>query len=197
MSTGIGMVRNTAKVVAGARVAIFGCGGVGLMAIWAAKLVPASMIIGVDKVASKLEMAKDFGATHVIDASKCDPVEKIIKLTDGGADYSFECIGDVKVMEQAFNSVHPGGMTVIAGAAPTGKKLCIEALPFVTGNIIVGTVGGSTIPWVDIPKNIELYKRGLLPLHKFISRTYTLDEVNQAFEAMEKGEVARSIIVMD
>jgi len=197
MSTGLGMVRNTAKVVPGSRVAIFGCGGVGLMAMWSAKLVPASMIIGVDKIAGKLDMAKEFGATHVIDASREDPVEKIIELTGGGADYSFECIGNVKAMEQACSAVHPGGMTVIAGAAGADEKVCIEALPFVTGNIVMGTVGGSTIPSVDIPKNIELYKKGLLPLDKFISRTYALEEINQAFEAMQKGEVARSIVVMD
>ena len=92
--------------------------------------------------------------------------------------------------------MHPGGMAVIAGAAPVGEKLCIEALSLVTGKILMGCVGGSTIASVDIPQNIELYKNGLLPLDKFISKTYPLEEINLAFEAMEKGELARSIIVM-
>lgn len=196
MSTGLGMIRNTAKVEPGTRVAVFGCGGVGLMAMWSAKLVPASMIIGVDTMDNKLEMAKEFGATHVINASKENPVEKIIELTGGGADYSFECIGNVKVMEQAYDAVHPGGTAVVAGAGPMGEKVCVDALSLVTGKVLMGCVGGSTIAAVDIPTNIDLYKKGLLPLDKFISRTYPLEEINQALEAMERGEVARSIIVM-
>jgi len=198
MSTGMGMVRNTAKVEPGTRVAIFGTGGVGLMAMWAAKLVPCSMIIAVSRKDRKLKMAKEFGATHVINTTKEDPVKKIIELTGGGADYSFEATdGNVEVMEQAYNSVHPGGMMVIAGGAPVGAKLCIEAWTLLSGKVIIGTAGGSSIPSVDIPKNIDLYKKGLLPLDKLITKTFSLDEINQAFEAMEKGEVARGMIVMN
>ena len=196
MSTGIGMVRNISKVVPGSRVAVFGCGGVGLMALWTAKLVPASMVIAIDTIDNKLKMAKEFGATHVINASREDPVQKIIELTGGGVDYSFECIGNVKVIEQAYNAVHPGGLAVVAGAAPAGERVSIEALSLVTGKTLMGCVGGSTIASVDIPKNIGLYKKGLLPLDKFITSTYKLEEINQVFEAMQKGELARSIIVM-
>jgi len=194
-TTGIGAIVNTAQVEAGASVAIFGCGGVGLSAIMAAKMVGAGKIIAVDILDNKLDMAKEFGATHPINSSKEDPAEKIKQITGGGCDYALEVIGNVNVMAQAYDSIRPGGKLVIVGAAPVGAKVSFDAFTLLFGKTIVGTAGGHLRPSIDIPRYVELYAEGKLPLNKLVSRKLPLEEINKAFEAMEKGEVARSIIV--
>jgi Zn-dependent alcohol dehydrogenase len=195
-TTGIGAVLNTANVQAGSSVAMFGCGGVGLSGIMAAKLVGAVKIIAVDVIDKKLEMARDFGATHTINSSKEDPVQKIKDLTGGfGADYSFEFIGNVNVMAQAFDATCPGGKTIIIGAAPVGQKVALDGMALLTEKTVVGTAGGSLRPGVDIPRYVDLYMEKKLDFDRLITRTYPLEDINKAFEAMEKGEVARSVIV--
>ncbi len=195
VTTGVGAVVNTAKVEAGATVAIFGCGGVGLSGIMACKMVGAGKIIAVDVVDKKLEFAREFGATHTINASKEDPVQKIKELTVFGADYSFEFVGNVNVMAQAFDTTCPGGKTIIIGGAPVGQKVSLDAMSILTEKMLLGTAGGSLRPAIDIPRYVELYMEKKLDLDRLITKRFPLEEINKAFEAMEKGEVARSVIV--
>jgi NDMA-dependent alcohol dehydrogenase len=196
-TTGIGAVLNTAGVEAGAKVAIFGCGGVGLSSVMAAKLAGASKIIAIDIRDNKLEMAKDFGATHTINSAQENPVEKIQELTaGGGADYSFEAIGNADIITQAFDATRPGGMTIIVGAPPVGARVNIDPWAFLMEKVLTGSAAGSLRAQVDIPRYIELFKAGKLPLDKLVSKTFPLDRVNEAFEAMEKGEVARGILIL-
>jgi len=194
-TTGIGAVLNTAKVEAGSSVAIFGCGGVGLSAIMGAKLVGAGKIIAVDILDNKLEMAKDLGATHTINSKKENPVEKIQELTAGGANYSFEMIGNLEVINQAFEATRPGGMVVVVGAPPAGKRLSIDPWGFLMEKVMTGSAAGSLRPRIDIPRYVELFKAGKLPLDKLISQTLPLDRVNDAFAALQGGEVARSVLI--
>jgi len=194
-TTGIGTIVNTAKIEAGARIAVFGCGGVGLSAIMAAKMVGAGLIIAVDIMESKLKMAQDFGAHIIIDSSKVNAVEKILEMTHGGVDYAFEFIGNVNVMEQAYNCSRPGGLTVIVGSPPMGQKLSIDPMGLLTEKKIMGTAGGSLRPGLDIPRYVELYMQKMLDLDKLVTNTFSLEEINKAFEVMEKGEVGRSVIV--
>jgi Zn-dependent alcohol dehydrogenase len=191
-STGIGSVINVAQVEAGASVAIFGCGGLGLSAIMAAKLVGAEKIIGVDVLENKLEAARDLGASHVINASKEDPVARIIELTGGGADYTFELVGNVNVVAQAIYAVRLGGKCICAGAVP--GELTINVFALNTKTLIFPLLGFIR-PTLDIPRYIDLYMEGKLPLDKLTTRTYRLSEINAAFEALKKGEVLRSVIL--
>ena len=194
-STGIGAILNAARVEPGASVAVIGCGGVGLSGIMAAHLAEAGQIIAVDIAANKLAMAQDFGATHLVDASASDPVAQIRNLTHGfGVDYSFEFIGRQDTMEQAIEAIHPGGHAYIIGGAPVGTRFSADAMTFLFGKNVHGVVGGFTRPTVDIPRFVELYMSGRLPLDRLVSRRYPLEEINEAFEAMHHGEVARSVI---
>jgi S-(hydroxymethyl)glutathione dehydrogenase/alcohol dehydrogenase len=194
-TTGIGSIVNTAKVEAGARIAIFGCGGVGLSAIMAARMVGAGLIIAVDITESKLKMAQEFGAHITINGSNENPVERILEITNGGVDYAFEFIGNVNVMEQAYNSSRPGGMTVIIGSAPAGAKLSIDPAGLLYEKTIMGTIAGSFRAGIDIPRYVELYMQKKIDLDKLITNSFPLEEINQAFEVMKKGEVGRSVIV--
>jgi Zn-dependent alcohol dehydrogenase len=195
-TTGIGAVLNTARVEAGSRVAIFGCGGVGLSSVMAAKLAGASKIIAIDIRDNKLKMARGFGATHTINSTRENPVEKIQELTGGGSDYSFEAIGDVGIIAQAFDAIRPGGMTVVVGAPPVGIKVSIDPWAFIMEKVLTGSAAGSLRPQVDIPRYVELFKAGKLPLDRLVSKTFSLEKINDAFDAMNKGEVARSVLLM-
>jgi Zn-dependent alcohol dehydrogenase len=190
-STGIGSVLNVARVEAGARVAIFGCGGLGLSAIMAAKLVGAGMIIGVDILENKLEAARDLGASHVINASKEDAVARILELTEGGADYTFEFVGNVSIIAEAINSVRPGGKCISAGAGP--GQLSINTAVLLTKTVIFPMLGFIR-PTFDVPRYVDLYMQGKLPLDRLVTRAYRLSEINDAIQAMENGEVLRSVI---
>jgi NDMA-dependent alcohol dehydrogenase len=194
VSTGIGASINTAGVKPGESIAVFGCGGVGLSAIMGAKLVGAGKIIAVDIVDKKLEKAKELGADYVINASQEEPQVKVTELTGGGADYAIECIGSVNVMVQALGSIRTGGTCVVAGMAPLADTLSVAPFHFLLGKTITGSTQGDIVPQIDIPRFIDLFMAGKLPIDKLITKNYTLDQVNEAFEALEKGEAIKSVI---
>jgi len=193
-STGIGAAINSTGIKPGESIAIFGCGGVGLSAVMGAKLAGAGKIIAVDTLDKKLKMAGKLGADHLIDASTDDPMSKVMEFTGGGADYALECIGNVNVMTQAFASIRFGGKLIVVGMAPLGTVFSIATYEFLLGKTVTGTVQGDINPQIDIPRYIDLYMNGKLPIDKLITKTYGLDEINQAFEALEKGQVIRSVI---
>jgi S-(hydroxymethyl)glutathione dehydrogenase / alcohol dehydrogenase len=196
--TGIGAVINTAKVPPGSSVVVIGCGGIGLNVIQGAALAGAERIIAVDVLENKLAYAREFGATDIIDASPGDTVARIQDLTDGGADYAFEAIGNSRTILQAYESTRLGGVTTIVGMAPEDDQVTINALSIPrTEKVIMGSWYGSARPWVDLPKMVDLYLSGRIKIDPLISRTYQLEEINPAYEALEKGEVARSILVFD
>jgi alcohol dehydrogenase len=194
--TGVGAVVNTAKVAAGTSVAVFGLGGVGLSAIMGAKAAGAYPIIAVDVLPWKLDLALECGATHAVDASCIDPVEAIRELTKGGAHTAFEVVGDEQVIAQAFAATRRGGKTVTIGLTHPDKKLTIPALTITAEErILMGSYMGSCVPQRDIPRYLDLYRNGLLPVDKLRSRVLKLGEVNEGFDALERGEVARQVIV--
>jgi S-(hydroxymethyl)glutathione dehydrogenase/alcohol dehydrogenase len=194
-STGIGTAINTTKVKAGESIAIFGCGGVGLSAVMGASLAGAK-VIAIDVLDSKLNMAKELGADYIINATKDDPQIKISEILGGGVDYALEFIGNVEVMTKALGSIRPGGLLIVAGMAPLTSILNIMPFEFLIGKSITGAVQGDIIPQIDIPRYVDLFMEGKLPIDKLITRTYTLDQINEAYEALEKGEIIRSVIKM-
>jgi S-(hydroxymethyl)glutathione dehydrogenase/alcohol dehydrogenase len=194
--TAVGAVFNTAKVEPGSAVAVFGCGGLGLNVIQAAALCGAERIIAVDLVAKKLKMAQEFGATHTVDGSKGDPVSAVRDLTGGhGVDYAFEVIGAPAVIVQAFHSVCRGGKAIVVGMPPFGAEVTLPAFPIpMEEKSIIGCYYGSPRFGYDMPRIVDLYMAKKLKLDELVSRRLPLKEINTAFELMEKGEVARSII---
>ena len=194
VSTGIGAAINTTGLRPGDSIAIYGCGGVGLSAIMGAKLAGAGTIIAVDTLSKKLKTAKKFGADITINAKREDPTGKIMELTGGGADYALECIGNVDVMAQAFASIRFGGKFVVVGMAPLGTMISAAPFEFLLGKTMTGTVQGDIRHSVDIPKYVDLFMKGKLPIDKLISHTYSLNQINEAFEALERGESIRSVI---
>jgi S-(hydroxymethyl)glutathione dehydrogenase/alcohol dehydrogenase len=192
--TGVGAAINTARVPAGSSCAVIGAGGVGLNVIQGCRLAGAERIIAVDMLEHKLKMAREFGATHTVDASTEDAVEKVRELTDGGADYAFEVIGLPAAITQAFDMVRRGGEAVVVGMAPFGSQATISAPAFLEEKVLRGCLYGSTRPRVDMPRIVDLYMAGKLELDALVSRTYRLDETNDAFAAMKNGEVARGVI---
>ena len=195
--TGVGAVINRAKVETGSTVAIFGCGGVGLNVVQGAVLAAASKIVAVDTVDFKLEKAEDLGATHFVNASKEDPVRRVLEITDGGADYAFEVIGFPQVVRQAFESLREGGTAVMVGVPPHGADISIPARSLFRDRALLGTFYGTARPRVDFPWLLELYADGRLKLDELITRYRPLEEINQAFEDMNNGVVARSILTFD
>ena len=195
VATGVGAVLNTAKVEAGSSVAVIGVGGVGLSVIQGAALAGAYPIIAIDVRERKLEMAQQFGATHFVNASEKDPVEAVGVLTDGGADYAFEVIGSPKAISQAFDMVHAGGEAIMVGVSPFGSKTSIDTNGLLSEKVLRGCVYGSIRQRVDIPRYIDLYMAGRLKLDQLVSRTFSLEDINEAFAAMKAGEVARGVIV--
>ena len=196
ITTGLGAVLNTAKVEVNSSVAVFGCGGVGLATIIGAKIARANPIIAVDILESKLEAAKELGATHSINpAKKEDPVQRIGMITDRGVDYSFEAVGNVELQAQAADVLAPGGVMVIVGAAPMGARAGFDTMSMIFDRTIKGTAAGNMRPTVDIPRNVDLYMQGLVPLDKLITRTYRIEQINEAMEAVLKGEVLRCVIL--
>jgi len=195
-STGIGAAINSTGLRPGESIAIFGCGGVGLSAVMGAKLANAGAIIAVDILDGKLEKARELGATHTINASQDDPPAKIAEFLGGGADYALEFIGNVNVTMKAFASIRAGGKMIVAGMSPLTDMLTIAPFEFLLGKTITGTVQGDVIAPIDIPRYVDMYMAGRLPIDELITRTYTLDQINEALEAMEKGDVIRSVIKM-
>ena len=195
--TGVGAAINTAKVEPGSACAVIGTGGVGLNVIQGCVLAGAERIIAIDIHPNKLEMAREFGATHFIDASKEDAVAKVQELTGGGADYAFEAIGLPDAITQAFNMIRAGGEAIIVGMAPLGSEATISAVGFLGEKVLRGCLYGSTRPRYDMPRLIDLYIAGKLKLDELVSRTYPLEGINDAFAAMKNGEVARSVIIFE
>jgi S-(hydroxymethyl)glutathione dehydrogenase / alcohol dehydrogenase len=195
--TGVGAVMNTARVNPGAAVLVVGAGGVGLNCVMGAALVGAHPIIVADVVDSKLETAMEFGATHVVNARTQDLVEAVRELTNGeGVDFSFEAIGNPRAMTQAFQAVRRGGMTTAVGIAPFGSEMAINAGELVyLEKTLRGSYYGSTRPQADMPRLLQLYQAGKLPIDRLISRRYPLDRVNEAYDALIAGEVARSVLI--
>ncbi len=194
VTTGVGAVLNTARIEAGSVVAVFGCGGVGLSAIQGARIAGARRIIAVDVYDHKLEKARELGATDTVNGSKSDPVETIREMTNGGVDYAFEAIGLKRAAEQCFESLASGGTATIIGMIPVGQKIELEGSVFLREKKIQGCNMGSNRFKVDMPKYIDFYRQGRLKLDEMITRTVSLDDLNDAFRAMKAGEVARQVI---
>jgi len=194
VATGVGAVLNTAKVEAGSSVAVIGIGGVGLNVVQGAALAAADPIIAIDVLDRKLKMARQFGATHFVNATEENPVKAVRALTGGGADYAFEVIGSPEAISQAFDMVHAGAEAIMVGVSPFGSKTSIDTRGLLTEKVLRGCSYGSIRPRVDIPRFIDLYMAGRLKLDELISRTYPLEGINEAFAAMKAGEVARSIV---
>ena len=197
VTTGVGAVLKTAKVEAGSTVAVFGAGGVGLAAIQGARIAGARRIIAVDMVEHKLSTARELGATHSVDASIDDPVQKIRELTGGGADYTFECIGLKAVAEQAFEAIRPGGTATVVGMIPVGQKVEVPGAALLGEKKLQGSNMGSIQFKIDMPRYIEFYEQGRLRLDEMITKRGTLEDINEAFRAMKAGEVARTVLMHD
>jgi S-(hydroxymethyl)glutathione dehydrogenase / alcohol dehydrogenase len=198
VTTGVGAAMNTAKVEPGDHVAVFGCGGVGLNAIQGAALCGAEKIIAVDVTAEKLATAKEFGATHTVRAGE-DAVAQIKEATSGrGVDYAFEAIGNGEVMQQAFMAVRRGGKLIIVGIPPLNVTLTLPAFTFpMEEKGVLGSFYGSPRFRYDMPRILDLYMAGKLKLDQLLSRRLPLTEINTAFKLLEKGSVARSVIIYD
>jgi S-(hydroxymethyl)glutathione dehydrogenase/alcohol dehydrogenase len=196
VTTGVGAVLNTAKVEPGSTVAVLGCGGIGLNAVQGARLAGAARIIAVDRVASKLELARVFGATDAVDAAAGDPVEQIRELTSGGVDYAFEAIGLKQTAEQCFGMLRPGGLAVVIGMIPLGVKVEIQGVELLSEKRLTGTNMGSNRFRIDMPNYLRFYLQGRLNLDDLVSRRLRLEQINEGFEALRGGEVARSVIVL-
>ena len=195
--TGVGAVLNAAQVKPGSTVAVFGVGGVGLSAVQGAYLSGARQVIAVDLLESKLGMAREFGATHGVNASEEDPVEAVRRLSGGGVDYSFEAIGNANVALQCVQSLGLGGTATIIGVIPASETIALGGRALAGEKTIKATTMGSNKFRVDMPKLIELYMQGRLKLDEMITRRGELEEINEMFEAMNKGEVARQVIVFE
>lgn len=197
VTTGMGAVMNTAKVEAGATVAIFGLGGIGLSAIIGATMAQASRIIAIDINADKFALAQKLGATDCINPKEyAKPIQEVIvDLTEGGVDYSFECIGNVDVMRSALECCHKGwGESVIIGVAGAGQEISTRPFQLVTGRVWRGTAFGGVKGRSELPEYVERYLAGEFQLTDFITHTMTLDQINQAFDLLHQGKSIRSVI---
>jgi S-(hydroxymethyl)glutathione dehydrogenase/alcohol dehydrogenase len=195
--TGVGAALNTARVEPGSTVAVFGAGGVGLAAIQGARIAGARMIIAVDISESKLATAKELGATHVVDASSGDPVQKIREMANGGVDYAFEAIGLRTAAAQAFECLHAGGTATVIGMIPFNETVEINARTLLSERKLQGSIMGSNRFRVDMPRYIDFYLQGRLKLDEMITRKGKLEDVNEAFRAMKEGEVARTVLTFN
>ncbi len=200
VTTGMGAVVNTAKVEEGATVAVFGLGGIGLSAIIGSVMAKASRIIAIDINESKFELARQLGATDCINPQKFDkPIQDVIvELTDGGVDYSFECIGNVNVMRSALECCHKGwGESVIIGVAGAGQEISTRPFQLVTGRVWRGSAFGGVKGRSELPEYVERYLRGEFKLDHFITHTMGLEGINEAFDLMHEGKSIRSVIHFD
>lgn len=197
--TGVGAVFNTAKLEPGSRAAVFGVGGVGLNAIQGCRTAGAEMIVAVDTSDSKLATAREFGATHTVNINEVEDVGKAVKkLTGGGVDYAFECVGSGAVVAQAYKALGRGGTAVVVGVADPRDKTTIGTLSLPADErTIKGSWLGSARPQFDFPRILALYKADKLKLDELITRTYTIDEAGQAFDDMVAGKNARGVIVFE
>jgi len=192
--TGVGAVIHAAKVEPGATVVVIGCGGVGLSVVSGARIAGAGRIIAIDRLDSKLELAKSLGATETINATSCDPVEQVIAMTGGGAQYAFEALGIKPTAEQAFAMLRPGGTATILGMFKPGMKLELEASFFIKDRKIQGSSMGSNRFRVDIPNLLNFYQQGRLDLDRLISNRIRLDDINEGFKSLSEGTPVRQLI---
>jgi S-(hydroxymethyl)glutathione dehydrogenase/alcohol dehydrogenase len=197
VTTGVGAVIHTSNVRPGDTVAVIGCGGVGLAAVNGAAIAGAGRIIAIDMHGSKLNLAKHFGATDVVDASQGDPVGQVLEMTGGGVQHSFEAIGLKSTTEQAFKMLARGGTANVIGMIPVGVNIELHGADFLAEKRIQGSLMGSNRFPVDMPRFVDFYMSGKLKLDEMISRRIRLDQVNEAFEELKRGELARSVIVFD
>jgi S-(hydroxymethyl)glutathione dehydrogenase / alcohol dehydrogenase len=197
VTTGLGAVFNTAKVEPGTTTAIIGCGGIGLNAIQGARIAGASRVIAIDMLDSKLELARQFGATDVVNAGETDPVKAVQELTGGGVHYSFEAIGLKVAAEQAFHMLRAGGTATIIGMIPIGQNVELPGVAFLGERKIQGSNMGSNRFRVDMPRYIDLYLDGRLMLDELVSARIGLDDINDGFENLKQGAIARSVITFD
>lgn len=197
VTTGFGAVHNTANIEVGSTVAVIGCGGVGLSCINGAAISGASRIIAVDVVGSKLNLAKEFGATDVVNAKEEDPVKAVRALTDGGVHYSFEAIGLKETAEQAFKMARTGGTATVIGMIPVGTMLEIHGPELLREKKLQGSNMGSNRFRVDMPRYVEFYMQGRLKLDEMVSQTIKLGQINEAFAELRTGSIARSVITFN
>jgi S-(hydroxymethyl)glutathione dehydrogenase/alcohol dehydrogenase len=197
VTTGVGAVLFTAKVEAGANVVVFGLGGIGLNVIQGARMVGADKIIGIDLNPQREAMARRFGMTHFINPKSVDNVvDAVQQLTDGGADYSFECIGNTSTMRQALECCHKGwGVSVIIGVAAAGQEIATRPFQLVTGRVWKGSAFGGARGRSDVPKIVDWYMDGKIQIDPLITHKLKLEDINHGFELMERGESIRSVVV--
>jgi S-(hydroxymethyl)glutathione dehydrogenase/alcohol dehydrogenase len=198
VTTGVGAVINTAKVHPGANVVVFGLGGIGLNVIQGARIAGADKIIGVDINPGRKELAEKFGMTHFVNPKEVggDLVQYLISLTDGGADYSFECVGNVDLMRQALECCHRGwGESVIIGVAGAGQEIRTRPFQLVTGRVWKGSAFGGARGRTDVPKIVDWYMDGKINIDDLITHTMPLEKINDALDLMHKGESIRSVVV--
>ena len=197
VTTGIGAVLNTAKVEEGATVAIFGLGGIGLAAIIGAKMAKASRIIAIDINPAKFEVARELGATDFVNPKDfAKPIQEVIvEMTDGGVDYSFECVGNVQLMRAALECAHKGwGESVIIGVAGAGQEISTRPFQLVTGRVWRGSAFGGVKGRTELPSYVEKAQKGEIPLDTFITHNMPLDDINKAFDLMHEGKSIRTVI---
>ncbi|MFL5392951.1 MAG: S-(hydroxymethyl)glutathione dehydrogenase/class III alcohol dehydrogenase [Myxococcales bacterium] len=197
VTTGVGAVVFTAKVEAGARVVVFGLGGIGLNVVQGARLVGASMIVGVDLNPAREELAKKFGLTHFVNPKDVggDLVPYLVDLTKGGADYTFECVGNVKLMRQALECCHTGwGVCTIIGVAGVGQEIATRPFQLVTGRVWKGTAFGGARGRTDVPKIVDWYMDGKIQVDDLITHVMPLERINEAFDLMHAGKSIRSVV---
>jgi S-(hydroxymethyl)glutathione dehydrogenase/alcohol dehydrogenase len=198
VTTGIGAVINTAKVEPGANVVVFGLGGIGLNVVQGARLAGANMIVGVDLNPARKNLAEKFGMTHFVNPKEAgkDLVAHLVNLTKGGADYSFECIGNVDVMRQALECCHKGwGVSVIIGVAGAGQEIKTRPFQLVTGRVWKGTAFGGARGRRDVPKIVDWYMEGKINIDDLITHKLKLADINQGFDLMHEGKSIRSVVV--
>ena len=198
VTTGIGAVINTAKVEAGARCVVFGLGGIGLNVIQGLRLIGAEMIVGVDVNPRRRQIAEKFGMTHFVnpDEVRGELVAYLVELTKGGADYSFECIGNVTVMRQALECAHRGwGQSIIIGVAGAGQEISTRPFQLVTGRVWKGTAFGGARGRTDVPRIVDWYMDGRINIDDLITHTLPFEQINEGFELMRRGESIRTVLV--
>jgi S-(hydroxymethyl)glutathione dehydrogenase/alcohol dehydrogenase len=198
VTTGVGAVVNTAKVEPGSNVVVFGLGGIGLNVIQGARLVGADKIIGVDLNPARKALGEKFGMTHFVNPKEIDGdiVAHLVELTGGGADYSFECIGNVKTMRQALECCHKGwGVSVIIGVAGAGQEISTRPFQLVTGRVWKGTAFGGARGRSDVPQIVDWYMDGKINIDDLITHTLKLDDINKGFDLMHEGKSIRSVVV--
>lgn len=195
--TGVGAVVNTARVQPGSSVAVFGLGGVGLAALLGARAAGAATIVAIDLQPAKLELAKSLGATHLVNAAtSADVVAEIREATSGGADYCFESVGNERVLQQAYAATARGGMTVTMGLPHPSKQFTISAVSLtVEERTVKGSYMGSCVPSRDLPRFVAMYDAGLLPVDRLLTHRLKLDEINEGFDVLARGEAVRQVVL--